>query len=710
MRARSPDHEGTVDRDGVPIHYEVHGSGDLTLLLVPPSPITHSRMYKGLVPHLARRHRVVTVDGRGNGRSGRPTDPGAHSRAANEADIVAVLDAVGAERAVLVAHCHANWWTVDLAATQPDRVSALVALSPGVPFVGPTQPHWAAMGPRWHEEIADPEGWELYTRAGVVGDHRRWVEFFFEQLAVEPHSTKQYEDMVAWALETTGEVLVAGEEGIELDLPDAEAFRATCRALRLPILVVHGEEDVCQSVERGRAFTELTGAELVVVPGRGHLLPGRDPVKVNRAITDFLDRRLGAGSRPGAPATRAGGGRSTRPRALFLSSPIGLGHARRDVAIARELQQLVPDLEVDWLAQDPVTRVLDDERLRIHPASTWLANESAHVSAEASGHHLHCFQALRRMDEILAANFMVFQDVIEGGGYDVVIGDEAWDVDHFWHENPGLKRGAHVWLTDFVGFLPMAEGGGAEAGLTADHNAEMLDHIDEHPRIRDRSLFVGNPGDVVSMPFGPDLPDIRDWTERHFDFTGYITGFTPPTPEEVEAWRSDLGWHPDEQVVVVTVGGSGVGAALLRRVVEAFPLASRAAPGLRMVAVTGPRIDPASLPEHPGLEVRGYVERLYRCLAACDLGVVQGGLTTTMELTAANRPFLSFPLAGHFEQQIHVRHRLDQYGAGRSMDFAASSPEVIAAAIAEEVGREVAYRPVERDGAARAAAAIAELL
>jgi UDP-N-acetylglucosamine:LPS N-acetylglucosamine transferase len=129
-----------------------------------------------------------------------------------------------------------------------------------------------------------------------------------------------------------------------------------------------------------------------------------------------------------------------------------------------------------------------------------------------------------------------------------------------------------------------------------------------------------------------------------------------------------------------------------------------------MVVVAGPRIDPASLPTAEGVEIRGYVHGLYRHLAACDLAVVQGGLTTGMELTANRRPFLYFPLQHHFEQQHHVRHRLDRYRAGRCMDYVASSPEVIAEAIAQEIGRAVDYRPVETDGAARAAALIAELL
>jgi hypothetical protein len=81
-----------------------------------------------------------------------------------------------------------------------------------------------------------------------------------------------------------------------------------------------------------------------------------------------------------------------------------------------------------------------------------------------------------------------------------------------------------------------------------------------------------------------------------------------------------------------------------------------------------------------------------------------------MELTANNRPFLYFPLRHHFEQNFHVRHRLKQYGAGRCMDYDASPPQVIAAAISEEVSREVAYRPVDPGAAARAAGRIAELL
>ncbi|MFL5979091.1 MAG: glycosyltransferase, partial [Gaiellaceae bacterium] len=249
-----------------------------------------------------------------------------------------------------------------------------------------------------------------------------------------------------------------------------------------------------------------------------------------------------------------------------------------------------------------------------------------------------------------------------------------------------------------------------EAFLTGDYNEQMIEHIARFPRVRDEAVFVGNRDDIVPERFAPHLPWIREWTQENYSFAGYVTGFDPAEFADRSALRAELGYDEDEQVCIVTVGGSGVGAHLLRRLIDAFPEAKERVPALRMIVVAGPRIDPATLPQAEGLEIRRYVHDLYRHLAACDLAVVQGGLTTSMELTANRRPFIYFPLRHHFEQNFHVRHRLERYGAGRCMDFETDGPSEIAAAIAEEIGREVEYRPVETDGAARAASLIAELL
>jgi len=174
--------------------------------------------------------------------------------------------------------------------------------------------------------------------------------------------------------------------------------------------------------------------------------------------------------------------------------------------------------------------------------------------------------------------------------------------------------------------------------------------------------------------------------------------------------RAELGWQPDEPICLVSAGGSAVGTPLLRRLAQAHPYAAKHIAGLRTVIVTGPRIDPASLPASPGVEVYGFVPSLHRMLAACDVAVVQGGLTTTMELTALRRPFLYFPLHHHFEQQIHVTHRLDRYGAGTRMDYTTATPESIADALVLELTRPIAYHAITTDGARRAAAMITKMI
>jgi pimeloyl-ACP methyl ester carboxylesterase len=708
MRACQPSRDGYVERDGVKVFYEVFGDGDPTVMLLPTWSIIHSRHWKLQVPDLARRHRVVTFDGRGNGRSDRPAGAEAYRPAEFTADALAVMDATGTGRAVLVALSMGATWALELGALHPERVAGIVFIGPGLPLV-PLSPERQAVS--FTERLDTTEGWAKFNQHYWREHYREFVEFFMGQIFTEPHSTKPIEDGVGWALETDPETLVATQLGPRLHggpVYDPEGCAELARRVRCPVLVFHGDEDAVRPWAAGARLAELTGGELVTIEGGGHAPHVRDPVKVNLLLREFI-RSLG----PPAPAD--GQRRWTRalrrgPRALYVSSPIGLGHARRDVAIAQELRRLVPDLEVDWLAQDPVTLVLEAEGERVHPASALLANESAHIESEASEHDLHAFQAIRRMDEILLANFMLFHDVVADGAYDLVVGDEAWELDHFLHENPELKGTGYVWMTDFVGWLPMPDGGDREALVTANYNAEMIEHVARFPRLRDRAIFVGNPDDVVPDRFGPDLPAIRDWTMDHYAFSGYVSGFDPAEVADREALRARLGYRPDEQVCVVTVGGSGVGGHLLRRVMAAYPLARRVVPELRMVVVAGPRIDPSSLPAHEGLEVRPFVPQLYRHLAASDLAVVQGGLSTCMELVASRRPFLYFPLRNHFEQNFHVAHRLDRYHAGRRMDFGSSDPDLIAGAIAEELGRPIDYRPVETDGAARAARLIAELL
>ncbi|GAA0958424.1 alpha/beta hydrolase [Virgisporangium aurantiacum] len=716
MRARQPDRDGFAERGGVKVHYEVYGEingdGGPTILLLPTWTIVHKRVWKMQIGYLARHFRVVVYDGPGNGRSDRPLSSDPYSQAAQVAYALAVLDATDTEKAVVVGLSRAANWALELAVEHADRVHGTVVIGPSIALpphaARATNLDVAAPRPDLPPSAVprlgrDPQRhWAKYNWEYWLTDWEDFAWFFLGQCFTEPYSTKAIEDGVGWALETNGAVLVAESRAPR---PDQATIEDWCRRLESPLLAIHGTDDPIAPLARSERLVELTRGALAVVDGGGHIPLARDPVQVNGLIAEFAAR-----FRPDPPRRTWTRWDRRRKRVLYLSSPIGLGHARRDLAIARELRERHPDVEIDWLTQHPVTRMLRDAGERVHPACAWLANESAHVESESGEHDLHCFQALRNMDEILVNNFMVFRDVVSEQRYDLVIGDEAWDVDHFLFENPELKRFAYAWLTDFVGFLPFADGGEREALVAADHNAEMIAQVARFPRLRDRAVFVGDPDDIVDERFGVDLPFIRDWTEANYAFSGYVTGFDPAAYADRAALRSELGYREDERVCVVTVGGSGVGGDLLRRVVDAFPAAARRVPGLRMVVVAGPRLDPGRFTVHDGLSIHGYLPQLPRHLAASDLAIVQGGLTTTMELTATRRPFIYVPLRHHFEQNFHVAHRLRRHGAGRRMDFDDLDPDRLAEVISAEIGREVDYRPVPADGATRAANLLAELL
>lgn len=678
-----PVREGFVAREGVKSWYAVWGERGPWIAFAPIFQITHSQMLKATVPYLSQHFRVVTMDGRGNGRSDRPRGQEAYSFEHYYQDFLAVLDATaGTEKIAVIGISATAMTALRLAGEHPERVS-----------------HVIISGGYAHAKIEDPKIAEK-VRAESERMRQQWpayLDWFFSLVFTEPHSTKPYEDAVRYGWAASGETVDWARNGwLGSDV------REFARKVRCPTLVIHGDGDRRVFHESGKAIQELVpGARLISVGGGGHITAARDPVFFNQAVRDFVE------GPPRTPRwTRA---MSRRRRALFISSPIGLGHVQRDLAIARELRKLETELEIDWFTVDPAARYLEQEGERLHPMSRRLANESRHFEHCAGEHDLHAFFALRTMDEIMVANFMTFADLMEQEHYDLVVGDESWDVDYYYHENPELKRQPFVFLTDFVGCLPMQDDE-REAFLCTDRNADDIEHVARFPYVRDAAIFVGNPDDVTEQPFGPGLPSIREWTDRNFSYAGYALPFDPRAFSDTEKLRARLGYKAGEKVAIASVGGTAVGQHLLRKIADAFPRMKREVPELRMILVAGPRLSPEAFPALEGLEVKPYVHNLFEHLAACDLALVQGGLSTCMELVATRRPFLSFPLERHFEQNIHVRRRLANYGADRTVAYARLTAQALADRALEAMHAPVRYKPVETDGAARAARRIAEVL
>ena len=575
-RARYPDQEGYVERDGVRSFYEVYGDGLPTVLLMPTWSIVHSRHWKMQIPYLARHCRVLTFDGRGNGCSDRPSEPDAY----REEEYASTRSPPRTQPQPTAP----SWWRCREA--QNGRCCSRRTTPSGSRgwCSSPRRYRCHRLPPRlqamqeFSEPLDDYIGWGKWNRHYWIEHYEEFLEFFFSQCFTEPHSTKQREDTVGWGLETDAETLVATQ--LAPRLLNEESVRALLSRIDCPILVIHGSDDAIRPWASGARLAELANGALTVLEGSGHFPHTRDPVKVNLLIRDFI--------RPGPPPRGWVRGRSRHKRALYISSPIGLGHAQRDAAIADELRKLHPDLEIDWLAQHPVTAVLEARGERIHPASAFLANESHHIESESAEHDLHCFQAIRRW--MRSCSPTSWSSTTSSATSSTTSGSETKRGSSTTTCTRTLNRSApYVWLTDFIGWLPMADGGDHEAFLTGDYNEEMIEHIARFPRARSGRLRRQprrHRARAVRV-----TPSVDPGLDRGALLLCRIRyGLRSRGLRRPGGAQGRLGYGEDEQVCIVTVGGSGVGGDLLRRVIAAFPGAKERVPALRMIVVAGPRI------------------------------------------------------------------------------------------------------------------------
>lgn len=289
MRARYPDLEGRVAREGVELGYEVYGEarpGRPTVLLLPTWTIIHTRFWKMQIPYLARHFHVVVYDGPGNGRSDQATDPARYSPQAYAADAAAILDGCDVERVVAVGLSRGAWYALDLAALRPDSVAGLVLVGPSIPL-GPALPQRADIGEHFLDPAPEvPSGWDRYNLAYWHADYPDFARWFFEQVFSEPHSTKARDDAVTWAMETGPDVL----EAEAMQPAPSRSVTEVLAGLRCPTLVVHGSDDLIQAHEVGVEAARLSNGTLVSFAGSGHMPNLRDPVRFNRLLHEFVER------------------------------------------------------------------------------------------------------------------------------------------------------------------------------------------------------------------------------------------------------------------------------------------------------------------------------------------------------------------------------------------------------------------------------------
>lgn len=318
IRARYPDDEGYIERDGVRVFWESYGEGR-PLLLMPSWSIVPSRVWKAQIPYLARRFKVVVFDGRGNGRSDRP--PGAAAYVPHEftLDALAVMDAAGVERAAVLGLSRGAQWTLELASDHPERVAAAVFVAPALPLT-PWPPLANVMKnfeePRaWRRKasalrsapsavplmrrsramrlfaraIGPFEGAEKFSAEYFQRDQAEFVAWFAGMVCTERHSTRQIEQITEWGLGTDHATLAAS---FIARTPGPREIAGRCRAVECPTLVIHGTDDLVTPFDWGEALAALLGTRLVAFEGTGHAPGARHPVRFNLVVREFLEEVL----------------------------------------------------------------------------------------------------------------------------------------------------------------------------------------------------------------------------------------------------------------------------------------------------------------------------------------------------------------------------------------------------------------------------------
>lgn len=394
-------------------------------------------------------------------------------------------------------------------------------------------------------------------------------------------------------------------------------------------------------------------------------------------------------------------------KVLYVSGSLGLGHVTRDLAIVAEMRRMCPAVEIMWIAGSPASDVLHAAGERLVPEHVNYRGETDLAEAVARNGRLSLTAYVYHALTAWFHNARLIGKVAAQGEFDIIVGNETYEipVTNFF--------GMHVLPT--IPFLMMYDFWGLEVtsgNMFEKVGAWILNLVwTQEWRVTARGLnaaiFFGEIEDLPDRPFGVLLPNRRRYAERHVKFVGYPLQFNVKDVPHRDFLRRELG-YADGPLVICTVGGTSIGRNLLEICGRAFPLVAACIPGLQMVIVAGPRIDPKSLDVPKEIDCRAMVPQLWRHLAACDLAVVQGGGTTTLELEALRVPFLFFPIEHHSEQEITVANRLSRHGAGVRMHLSSTSPQDMAKAIVANLGVEVSYPEIPVDGARLAARCIME--
>jgi len=261
VRAREPERVGYVERGGVRVGFEVFGSAGPAIIFLPSWQILHSRQWKLQAPYLARHTQVITYDARGNGRSDRPGAAGCYAHREIVADAVAVLDAVGVDKAHVMGVSMGGMIVQQLAIHHRDRLLTMISVM-------------SRTGEREYGQPT-PEAWALLTTPGS-SDRESAIKRSVDGMRIWGSPEYADEDRCRQdaAAAYDRNVDPAGVVRQFMAVGAAGSWAADLPGVTTPTLVIHGDKDTLIDISGGRRTAELIpGARFVEIDGMGHDYP-----------------------------------------------------------------------------------------------------------------------------------------------------------------------------------------------------------------------------------------------------------------------------------------------------------------------------------------------------------------------------------------------------------------------------------------------------
>ena len=392
---------------------------------------------------------------------------------------------------------------------------------------------------------------------------------------------------------------------------------------------------------------------------------------------------------------------------LFISWQGAIGHVTRDLAIVNEFHRITPDVEVSWVAHPLGAKLIQEAGEKLLPESELVGDYNLILAQATEKFGLNLLKYVQRYQESSKKNAQLVNQLLQKYDFDLIVGDEIYETLVAFAEGKIQLNCPVIMIEDFIGIQSMD--GNFIMRMGSYLKNRKLVKATEKTSSTITHLFVGEFEDIADRRYDFFLPNCRDFARKYYQFLGHIVRFDAAEYRDKTKIRTKLGYG-NEPLVICATGGTGVGRELLELCGKAYPLLKKEIPDLHMVCVCGELLglDPPKL--SPEVELHRFIPNIYEHYAACDLAVVVGGGTTTIELTALGKPFIFFPLENQFDQQIYVSERIARHKAGIRMEYRQTTPEMLTQAILKNIGRKMEDKSIPFDGAKKAAEIINEYL